>query len=434
MSDRRPWPPPWWGLPRLAGHRRFVAAILVDSLGSGMFLPFSVVYFVRSTTLSLTTVGACMSAAALIAMAGVPAFGPVIDRFGPGRAVALSSLLQAVGFFGYLGVEHAWQLVGCAVLAGVGQNLYWTASGPAVLSIAAPGEQDRWFSLVRALRNIGMGAGTVLFAAAEAAGGAAVGRTMVLADAVSFVVAGALAVSSLPAPPVHDGKPEAGEGERVRRQSWRGYGRVLRDAPFTAAVTANLLLALCTMVMPVILAVYLTGELRLAGWFAGAVFTVNTVLVAGTQTVFSRLLDRVPALTTLRLSALLWALCFVGLWAAPVSAPAVAMAVVGAAIVCFTAAEMAHAPVMSALVGRLAPRAARGRYFALHQLSWSIATALAPTVFTWLLRLGAAWLWTALLAACLVSAVLLRPPRGRTAEGGARAGVLPGDPAQVRER
>jgi Na+/melibiose symporter-like transporter len=329
-------------------------------------------------------------------------------------------------------VAHAWQLVGCAVLAGVGQNLYWTASGPAVLSIAAPGEQDRWFSLVRALRNIGMGAGTVLFAAAEAAGGAAVGRTMVLADAVSFVVAGALAVSSLPAPPAYGGKPDAG---KVRKETWRGYGRVLRDAPFTAAVTANLLLALCTMVTPVILAVYLTGELRLAGWFAGAMFTVNTVLVAGAQTVFSRLLERVPALTVLRLSALLWAVCFLGLWAAPVSAPVLAMTVVAVAIVCFTAAEMAHAPVMSSLVGRLAPRAARGRYFALHQLSWSMATALAPTVFTWLLRLGASWLWTALLAACLASAVLLRPHGSDTepAAGGGRD-VLPGKGTVKRPR
>jgi MFS family permease len=428
-----------------------VVAILVDSLGSGMFLPFSVIYFVRSTTLSLTTVGTCMSAAALLAMAGVPACGPVIDRFGPGRAVALSSVLQAIGFFGYLGVERAWQLVVCAVLAGAGQNLYWTASGPAVLSIAAPGEQDRWFSLVRALRNIGMGAGTLLFAVAEAAGGAAVGRAMVLADAVSFVLAGVLAASSLPAsaardPDAHRGPGprdareggEAGEeagGERRRKETWSGYRRVLRDTPFVAALFANLLLALCTMVMPVILAVYLTDELRLAGWYAGAMFTVNTVLVAGAQTVFSRLLERVPALTVLRLSALLWAVCFLGLWAAPVSAPVLAMTVVAVAIVCFTAAEMAHAPVMSSLVGRLAPRAARGRYFALHQLSWSMATALAPTVFTWLLRLGASWLWTALLAACLASAVLLRPHGSDTepAAGGGRD-VLPGKGTVKRPR
>lgn len=400
----------------------------MDSLGSGVFLPFSVVYFVRSTSLDLTTVGAGLSVAALAAMTVIPLFGPMIDRFGPGRSVALSSLLQAVGFCGYLGVGTAWQLIVCAVLVNAGQNLYWTASGPAVLAIAAPDDRDRWFSLVRALRNIGIGAGTLLFVVAEAAGGGSAGRLLVAANALSFAVAGVLAMSSLPtATAARTGPRDEGPRKRRHAEAWRGYLAVLRDAPFLTVVVANVFLALCTMVMPVILAVHLTDGLGLEGWFAGALFTANAVLIAGTQTVFSRMLERLRPLRVLQLSALLWALCFTGLWTASALAPVTAMIIVGAAILFFTAAEMAHAPVMSSVVGRLAPEALRGRYFAVYQLSWTVPTALAPTVFTWLFHLGTAWLWATLLITCLASAGLLMPRNGERGPG-------PVFPAQEKDR
>lgn len=405
----------WWGLPRLTGHGGFVAAVLVDSLGSGVFLPFSVIYFVRSTPLSLTTVGACLSAAALAAIVAVPVAGPAIDRFGPGRSVVLSNLMQAAGFFAYLRVGSAWQLTACAFLVAAGQNVYWTASGPAVLAVAEPGERDRWFSLIRVLRNLGLGAGTLISAVVAVGAGVSIGRALVLANGLSFIVAAVLATTSLPMSPATE--PDAQqEGRPSRRLTaltgiWRDYVPVLRDLRFLTVAAANVLLALCTMVMPVILTVYVTDFLHLAGWFAGALFTTNAVIIAGTQTVFSRRLEHLAPLTVLQLSAFLWALCFIGFWTASASVPAVAMVVVAAGVLCFTAAEMAHAPTMGSVVARLAPESAQGRYFAVYQLSWAVPTAFAPLMFTELLHFGQSWLWGVLVIVCLGSAGLLRARR-----------------------
>ena len=54
--------------------------MLVDSFGSGLFLPFTVVYFLQTTSLGLPTIGAALSLAELATMAGLPIYGRLLDR------------------------------------------------------------------------------------------------------------------------------------------------------------------------------------------------------------------------------------------------------------------------------------------------------------------------------------------------------------------
>ena len=44
--------------PASGEHRRFVTAIVVDAVGSGLFMPISMLYFLAMTDLSLVQVGA----------------------------------------------------------------------------------------------------------------------------------------------------------------------------------------------------------------------------------------------------------------------------------------------------------------------------------------------------------------------------------------
>jgi len=49
------------GFPSVGEHRRFVTAIAVDAVGSGVFMPVSMLYFLVSTDLSLVQVGAAIT-------------------------------------------------------------------------------------------------------------------------------------------------------------------------------------------------------------------------------------------------------------------------------------------------------------------------------------------------------------------------------------
>ena len=53
------------GFPDVGRHRRFVTAIGIDALGSGILMPLSMLYFLRQTDLTLVELGLVMSIANL---------------------------------------------------------------------------------------------------------------------------------------------------------------------------------------------------------------------------------------------------------------------------------------------------------------------------------------------------------------------------------
>ena len=92
-----------------------VGAFFIDAIGTGMFLPFSLLFFQATTPLPLARIGLGLSVAALVRIPVTIVAGPLTDRFGPRAAVIASQLLQAAGFAGYLFVHGFWQLVAAAV-------------------------------------------------------------------------------------------------------------------------------------------------------------------------------------------------------------------------------------------------------------------------------------------------------------------------------
>jgi hypothetical protein len=70
---------------------------------------------------------------------------------------------------------------------------------------------------------------------------------------------------------------------------------------------------------------------------------------------------------------------------------------------------MLHAPTASAVAADAGPVALRGRYLAIFELSWGLAAALAPGMFTVLYSVGSAvpWLVLAGLAAATIAPTLL---------------------------
>ncbi|MFE3230290.1 MFS transporter [Nocardia sp. NPDC059228] len=115
-----------FGIPRLKGNGKFVSASLIDSLGTGLIMAFTVVYFVRTTDVSLTAVGAAMTVARLLALPTSMVVGPLIDRFSARRTAAWGNLVSVPGYLGFLLAESVWQIVVVVFLVQVGHTSYWT--------------------------------------------------------------------------------------------------------------------------------------------------------------------------------------------------------------------------------------------------------------------------------------------------------------------
>ncbi|MEU5385766.1 MFS transporter [Kitasatospora cineracea] len=406
------------GLPAGAGrHRPLIGAHLIDSLGTGLMLAFTLVFFTRTTDLPLTTVGAAVSAARLLALPAAPAVGPLIDRYGARKVAAWANALSALAHAAFLLADRGWLIVLVCLLAQAGQAGYWTASTGLVVLAAPDGGRTRWFALVQTLRNAGLGLGGAAGALLVGDGGAGGLRLLVALNAASYLVAALLlarwrpaapteppAPATLPAQPAPATAAPAQPAPPTAVHERGGYRAVLADRRYLLMVLVNLSFVLASMVLSVLLAVHVTVALHLGAPLAGALLVLNGVQVVLTQNPVSRLLEGHRATRTAAAGAVLNAAAF-GLFAVlPGDGPRwLVLPGLVVAMLVYNLAETVATPGREELSVALAHPARRGRYLAVNQLSWNLGQALCPGLLTLLFAHGPSWPWLFLLAASLAA-------------------------------
>ncbi|MEU9102325.1 MFS transporter [Streptomyces sp. NPDC048361] len=399
-----------WGLPDLAGSGRFVSANIMDSLGNGLVLAFTVIYFTTTTSLPLGSIGAALSLGQLLALPTPLLAGSLMDRIGARRVVVAANVISAIGFCTFLAADSVWKITAVQFVVQVGSSLYWTTSRGLVLLVASSHDHARWFGFISALRNIGGGFGAALASITIALDRGGV-RVLILVNALSFVIAACLIAGWRP----ESTDVSPGLSPQTRRG---GYGAVLRDMRYLRLVLANLAFVLAASVLPVLLAVYITEELHAAAWLVGACMVGNMVFVALVQTLVTRMIERRPPTRVLALAGVVNALAFAGFGLLLALPDWVVVAGVLLATAVFTIAEMLSLPTSSELSASLAPERIRGRYLGAFQLSWSLGNAAAPAVLTALLGHGPVWPWVVLGALNLLAVPLVlslgdSPPKDR---------------------
>lgn len=388
-------------------HRRFVTAIIADTVGSGLFMPITLLYFLAMTDLSLVQVGSALSLSAILTMPGAFVIGSLVDRFGPRRMMLVGNLVQAVGMVAYLWADSLLAVALWTALLNLGRQGFWGSFGNVVTAISAPGERELWFGFLQAVRNIGYSVGGVLAGVALQIGTDLAYESVVVINAVTFVIAFGLLldVPDHRAPHPVDAPTE-------------GWGVVLRDGPYLRLVLGQLGFVAGMMVLNFALPVYAAETIDLPGWVVGAIFTLNTAMVGlGQGLVVRRMTGHVRA-RMMGLAQLVfvvsYALFVLAGWL-PVWLGVVVI-LVGAAV--YTFGELAGGPVFSATAAEAAPDHLRGRYLGLFQLSWGLGGAVTPVAFTWLLDRGPTTLWWVLILVALASGAYLQTlPRVLPAAG-----------------
>jgi MFS family permease len=382
------------GFPSVGRHRRFVTAIGIDAVGSGVFMPITILYFLVATDLSLVQVGAAISLASLVALPAGPLIGSVVDRVGAKQVLLAGNVLQGAGFMAYLVSDSFVAVTAWTVVVTVGRTAFWGSYGAIVAAISVPGEREKWFGFLGALRNVGFAVGGLLSGVAITIGTHEAYAAVVIANAASYAVAFVLLLA-VPATPRTEHRTEAG--------SWR---TVLRDRPFRLLWCVQLTYSTSMMVLNFAMPVYATTVLGLPGWVTGAVFTINTIMVGLGQGLVVRAMTGRTRWRLLVLANLSFAASYVVLLGATATTVAVGVVVVLVGSAIYTVGELTGGPVTAALAAEASPEHLRGRYFSLVQLAWNLASTVAPVAFAWLLDRGATPIWIALLALTAVGVAL----------------------------
>ncbi|GAA4366642.1 MFS transporter [Nocardioides caricicola] len=388
------------GFPSLDQHRRFVGAIAIDAIGSGVFLPVSMLYFLATTDLTLVQVGAAISIASAIAIPAGPLLGGLVDRIGAKQILLLGNLMQFAGFVAYFVTDSFAGLTFWTVVVSVGRTAFWGSYGNIVAAISRPGEREKWFGFLGAMRNVGFAVGGLVSGLAITIGTPSAYYAVVLANAASYAVAFVLLLAVPATAPSEHRSPEG------------AWATVLRDGPYWVLWLGQFAYSSAMMVLNIAIPIYAVTVLDLPGWVVGAAFTLNTVMCGLGQGLVVHGLTGHRRWRVLVLANVVFVVSFVVLLGASAFSLVLAAALVLVGTVVYTVGEMLGGPVLSALGAEAAPEHLRGRYLSLMQLAWTITGAIAPVAFAWMLDHGAWSLWVAL-GAVNLAGILLAVQLGR---------------------
>ncbi len=396
-------------LPRVVWQ--VLAADLFCAGGTGLTLPFLVVYLHQVRGLGLGQAGAAVACLAGAGFLGNPAGGWLADRAGPGRAVITGWVLAGAGTVLLATAGPVAWLFPAAALTGLGVAVAWPALDALLARRTTTEQRSAAFAVRHLTMNLGLGAGALLAALLADIAVPGSFTTLYLLDAASFALSallligtGTTAAAGRPSP---GGPPDAPPA---------GYRALLRDRTFLRVwVLTVVLVTVGYGAFQVALPAVATGPGgSSASWLAVA-FAANTVTVVAAQLPVLRVLAGHRRTRAIGWATAAWATCWALAWLGGTGGGALWF--VGAATV-FALGETLLAPTLSAIVNDIAPPPLQGRYNGALILAYTTGFTAAPLLCG--LTLGPApdgsVLFPVLVLGCGLCAVLAHRLRPRLPE------------------
>ncbi|MEV6054407.1 MFS transporter [Streptomyces sp. NPDC052107] len=392
---------------RVPGEWTLPVTAAVNGIGTGMYVPFTLVFFHAVTGLSFTVVGVVLTATGLAGIAVLPLAGAAVDRYGAKRVQYALYGVRVAGFALYPFAHSLPAFAAVALVTAAADRAFPAAQQSLIGEVASGAGQDRLQASTRALQNAGNGAGALLATLVISLAGSAGYTYAAWGNALSFALA---ALLLRPLRQVQ--RRTAGGAVPVARRAGAGYRLVLADRPFLVVTGANFLNALGYSALSVLFPLFMVEWLHGPSALTGAAFTLNTVLCAVAGIGVGARVRGTGARRT-RAAALggaLFAIAFAAQIVLGTVRPG-SVTVLGGALVAvvvvYTIGELIHSPAAQVLAAEAAPEAVRGRYLAAYQMSWSLAKAVAPSLFTALLALDGRAPWAVLVLTSAIAAALL---------------------------
>ena len=359
-------------LPEKGPIRVLTLSSLIASVGSGLYISGSAVYFVSYVKLSPTQVGIGLSIGGLGGLLLGPALGRAADRIGARSATMIFTAAQVVLLVG-AGLVHSFgPFLVIIVLLGVAESGEAVSRGALVAVVVGREQRVRLSAHMRSVWNLGFTLGVLLAGLALALNTKPAYLSLIWGHALVMLVVLALYLR-VPA----DVRSADGRRPRAARQS------PLRDLPYLMVAQVSGITRLgetvFTVAMPLWIVKHTDVPRALAAWIIG----LNTIMIVLFQVRAARGAEDVPgAVRIQRLSFL--ALAFACLFAAFTGMlPTVAaIAVLVLVVVMITLGEMWGEAARWCFRYELAPPHAQGQYGGVFRLGQFVPAAVGPLLVT----------------------------------------------------
>ncbi|MFI8350680.1 MFS transporter [Streptomyces sp. NPDC085596] len=391
--------------------RTLLAGTLANSLGNGVFLTVSALYFTRIVGFSASQLGLGLSIAGIAGLfAGVP-FGHLADRKGARGTAAALLVLAGLTTATYLTTDSFPLFVLIAFLYAMferGAHAARQALIPAVLS----GESlVRVRAKIRVVTNVGVSAGATLGGLALLWDTGTAYRLTFALNALSFVVCGLVFLrlpAVTPSPLRAPGEPRLA---------------VLHDRPYALLALINMVMLLHIPILEVVLPLWIALHTGAPRSLTAVLLLLNTLAVVVLQVRVTKKIDALePAVRAFRVAGvvLLASCAAFALSAGRGAVTATAVLVVATALHVY--GEMVQS-AGSWLIGyELAPKDRQGQYQGLFNTGVAAVQMFGPVSLTLLLIDWGTPGWLVLGLVFLAGGLLMAPAVRWASNRGAGAG------------
>ena len=385
-------------LPRLAWL--VLGGDALSAVGSGLTLPFLLVYLHQVRGIGYGLAGLAVSSLAFGSVFGNLFSGVLTDRFGARQALMGGLAVAAAGPLAMAYAQSAWQAFAAAALIGFGAGVIWPSQDALLAQLVHADQRSAAFSVRYATMNAGLGLGALVAAAIVEVGHPGTFQAIYLLDALSFLLYAPLLLL-IPARP--------GAAHATDPEPRTTYREVLRDRNFLWLWALSALIVTVSYGMDsAAFPAFATRPGGISPAILGLAAAANTATVVGAQLFVLRFLRGRRRTKAVALAACTWALT----WAIVLAAgrlgggPAAAAGFIVAMAV-FAIGECLLSPTLPAIVNDMAPPEAQGRYNGLGTLAWTTGFIIGPAISGAVFSRG--WgtgLFTALIPACGLAALL----------------------------
>ncbi|WP_435749318.1 MFS transporter [Microbacterium sp. PMB16] len=363
----------WSALP--TEGRWLLSTVAVQTLGRGMTLPFTIIYFHEVRGFDLGVSGALMS---LIAITGLVVTGPggtLIDRLGARRVLIVGLLAMIAGCTLLAFATHPAIAAVAVMLIGVNFGVSWPGFNALIASVVEGEVRQQYFGVNFALVNLGIGVGGIIGGFFVDVHDPTTFTTIFLIDAASSLIPLALLLGPL---------------RRMRTQSDAddtevsagGYREILRRP---AVLWLTLLTFLSVFIgygqMEAGFPAFARQVAEVSTQVVGLSFAVNTAVIVLLQFAVLRLISGRRRTRVMQVMALIWALSWIVLGGTGFLPASLAAAIgVIAFMGVFAFGETMLQPTVPAIYNDLASDRTRGRYNAINSAAFQGGAIMGPLV------------------------------------------------------
>jgi MFS family permease len=364
----------WHDLPREA--KLLLSVVVLEFLGTGLVLPFHVVYLHEVRGFALSDVGLLLALPPLVGFLVVGPGGSAIDRLGARRILAGTLGLLILGDTVLAFASTPWQAGLGLTLSGVAFGVSWPASQSLVAAVVPSALRQRYFGVNFTLLNLGVGIGGILGGLLVDVHRLVTFQAIYLADALSYLPG--LFLLGVPLRHVA-GRPAPVESASAGSEGYLALLRRPAVAPLMLLGFASSFVGYSQLNTGLPAFARAVGRVSTQG--LGLAFAANTLVIVLLQLVVLRRIEGHRRTRVIALMGLLWALAWLLLGSAGLVPGTVgATVLVAACMSVFGLGETLLQPTIPSLVNDLAPDHLRGRYNALSSGSFQLAAVVAPPV------------------------------------------------------